>query len=275
MRLAAILLTASTLALAAARAQERPADPGQTPAAKAKEPSRPPTTQDEDQQKLKKLLEDGGKVEKGLKDAGKERPPGAGDDKAKDLLARVAKNLEAAEDRLKNQDPGDHTQKLQDEVVKDLTELLKQQQKQQQQQQQQSASSSSSQSKGGTKGGKKMSRRPKGAKDNSSQQAKAGQQPKDGDPQPKKDPASGGAKNAGKDKKPGDASASKSGGGGKDSQAKGGATADLFRDVWGHLPEAKRLEMDAYSRERLMPAYEELLRQYYRAIAEQNRRKGE
>ena len=31
--------------------------------------------------------------------------------------------------------------------------------------------------------------------------------------------------------------------------------------------------MDVYSRERFMPRYEEILRQYYRTIAEQGRRK--
>jgi len=31
--------------------------------------------------------------------------------------------------------------------------------------------------------------------------------------------------------------------------------------------------MDAYSRERFMPRYDELLRQYYRALSEQSRKK--
>ena len=32
--------------------------------------------------------------------------------------------------------------------------------------------------------------------------------------------------------------------------------------------------MDQYARERFMPKYQELLRQYYRNIAEQNQKKG-
>ena len=41
---------------------------------------------------------------------------------------------------------------------------------------------------------------------------------------------------------------------------------------WGELPLRRRLEMDAHSRERLMPRYEDILRRYYRSIAEQSRR---
>jgi hypothetical protein len=35
----------------------------------------------------------------------------------------------------------------------------------------------------------------------------------------------------------------------------------------------KRLELDVHSKERFMRKYEEILRQYYRTIAEQNRKK--
>ena len=61
----------------------------------------------------------------------------------------------------------------------------------------------------------------------------------------------------------------------KDAKNKLNHIADLDRSPWGHLPESKRLEMDAYSRERFMPRYEDLLRQYYRTIAEQGRRKDD
>ena len=48
--------------------------------------------------------------------------------------------------------------------------------------------------------------------------------------------------------------------------------ADEKLDVWGHLPPSRRKEMDAFSRERFVPRYEEVLRQYYRSIAENSRR---
>lgn len=50
--------------------------------------------------------------------------------------------------------------------------------------------------------------------------------------------------------------------------------ADLYKDVWGHLPEALRLEMDQYAREQFMGKYRDLLKQYYTTIAEKGRRKG-
>jgi len=49
--------------------------------------------------------------------------------------------------------------------------------------------------------------------------------------------------------------------------------ADLYKDVWGNLPDRMRQEMDLYYREQFMPRYSELLRQYYAALAEQ-RKKG-
>ena len=40
-----------------------------------------------------------------------------------------------------------------------------------------------------------------------------------------------------------------------DSKKEKNTIADLFKDIWGHLPQTKRLEMDAYSKERFMPKY--------------------
>jgi len=202
-------------------------------------------------------------------------------DKAKELLARVAKNMGTSEDRLKNRDPGEKTQKIQDQIVKDLDELIKKSQEQDDKDsssQQSSSSQSSSSKSGSTQGSKSQSRR--GSKKNGGQQKqKAGQDikeqnagnKKDG---PKKDdPSAASNKQQGKDKQGKDSSASASGGGGNSSAQKKNTVADLFRDVWGHLPENKRQEMDAYSRERFMPRYDELLRQYYRTLSEQNRKK--
>jgi hypothetical protein len=71
----------------------------------------------------------------------------------------------------------------------------------------------------------------------------------------------------------------KNGGGGlaraKDATDNQNPLADVFRDIWGHLPEMRRMEMDAYGRERFMRRYDELLQQYYRTISEQNRRRDD
>lgn len=42
--------------------------------------------------------------------------------------------------------------------------------------------------------------------------------------------------------------------------------------IWGELLKRKRLEVDVYAGDHFVPSYEELLRQYYRAIAEATRR---
>jgi hypothetical protein len=207
------------------------------------------------------------------------RPAAPAEDKSKELLERVAKNLEAAEDRLKQRDPGDKTRDIQADIVKDLDELIKQQKQQQQNQQQQSSqqkmgggseTGQTRQSKGG--GGQKT--QPKGQKDGPPQTAQGpkngGQpnksQPKSGNPSEKKD-------GTGKEKA-GQMNA-KSGGDKSADKKAADAAADLFRDVWGHLPLTQRQEMDAYSRDRMMPRYREQIEQYYRSLAEQNRRKGE
>jgi hypothetical protein len=49
---------------------------------------------------------------------------------------------------------------------------------------------------------------------------------------------------------------------------------DVYKDVWGHLPEKMRQEMDLYFREQFMPRYSELLRQYYSSLAESGSKGG-
>ena len=51
--------------------------------------------------------------------------------------------------------------------------------------------------------------------------------------------------------------------------------ADQKLDVWGHLPQNRRKEMDAYNRERFMPRYSDISQQYYRSISEQSQRKDD
>jgi hypothetical protein len=66
------------------------------------------------------------------------------------------------------------------------------------------------------------------------------------------------------------------GGGGDKGERAMNKNADLYKDVWGHLPETLRAQMDAYSNPQpFLPKYDELIKRYYRTIAEQGRRKGE
>jgi hypothetical protein len=116
--------------------------------------------------------------------------------------------------------------------------------------------------KGTAKGGKEDGQ----AKDKDKGQDKGGQAKDNGD----KD-----QKNKGETKGPG----GKEGGFGTakrdDAKAKNNLAADLNQDEWGKLPAKMRQLMDVYSKERFMPRYDDLLRQYYRTIAEQSMKKDD
>jgi len=44
----------------------------------------------------------------------------------------------------------------------------------------------------------------------------------------------------------------------------------IVRHVWGHLPEKMKEEMQQAFKENNLPKYQQLIEQYFRAIAEQN-----
>ena len=50
---------------------------------------------------------------------------------------------------------------------------------------------------------------------------------------------------------------------------------DFAKDIWGHLPDTLRQEVDHYYREQFMPRYRDLLQQYYLRLAETERRPRE
>jgi hypothetical protein len=160
--------------------------------------------------------------------------------KLREIANRIAKNMSQVEERLLKNDSGDVTQQTQTAIVCDLDQLIEQTRRQQQQQQQSRSSSSSS------------SQRDQQARRNRSQQSQASanreesQQNNQGGNNPR---------------------------GGRTGQDEMSKIADLYKDVWGHLPETLRQEMDQYSREQFMAKYNELLKQYYSTIAEKGRRK--
>jgi hypothetical protein len=45
----------------------------------------------------------------------------------------------------------------------------------------------------------------------------------------------------------------------------------IAKQVWGHLPEKLRQQMNQYYNERFMPKYGDLLRQYYSSLAEREK----
>jgi hypothetical protein len=166
------------------------------------------------------------------------------EEKIREITNRVAKSLSQAEERLHKNDPGEATQQMQRDIVRDLDELIAQTMRQQQQQSSSSSSSSSSQ---------RQQTRKSGMQRNQA----AGNRPLSR-PNPQAANANGGNSR-----------------GAKRSQEESTKIADLYKDVWGHLPETLRQEMDQYSREQFMAKYGDLLKQYYATIAEKGRRKAE
>jgi hypothetical protein len=177
--------------------------------------------------------------------------------------------MRASEDRLAKKDPGSATRGIQKDIVKDLDKLIEENQRQQQQQQQQGGGGSATQRRlqeeqqknGGAqanKGGQKQKSSGREGKKDGQKKESAGKNPKD-------------KEGKGKEGKIG----SKEGNGGSGKDRDSSKIADLYKDIWGHLPETMRQEMDAYSREQFMEKYKGLLKQYYSSLSEKGRGKNE
>jgi len=266
-------------------------------------------------------------ADKGAQDEVKEA------DKTKEILARLAKNMQASEELLGKKDPGDVTRQIQRDIVKDLDALIEQSKNQQNQSGGGGAPQSSPKQQGGSpkpQNNQNPDQQPK-PKDQQQEQGgeckkgecknAGGEKPgeaKDGgqgmgsasgqapNPQGPARQQAGKAKDGGqKEERPMPASLGQKSGQegkeGKNGQAKGqgqkdpkdgndGQVArakdhnpairndlsDLFRNgIWGHYPDMRRQEMDAYQRERFLQRYEDLLRQYYRTLSEQNRKRDD
>jgi hypothetical protein len=218
----------------------------------------------------------------------KEEPDGPDSAKiAKEIFERINKNIRSAEERLKAQDAGDGTQQIQRDVVKDLDSLieqLKKQQEQQQQQQQQQAGGGggggSSKGGGGSSSGGASKQRGSRQGRGQGQGAGQGQGQKGGNQQGNGDQsAKGNGQEKGQQKGQGQGGPGGQGGAGGgmggNSPINPDKLADLYKDVWGHLPEAMRQEIDAYQKEGYMTKYRELLKLYYATIAEKGRRADE
>jgi hypothetical protein len=190
-----------------------------------------------------------------------EEPVPAPPDLERDIaeaLNRLSRNMQQSAKRLNAKDPGEPTQQVQRTILKDLDALIEQAQRPNQ-----PPDSGGSARQAPPKPGQRdqQQRNSSAAKKRPGQQhaARSGK-PRQGPPSsPGKPPQGGGAANA--DRR-------------RDLEPPN-KLADLYKDIWGHLPESLRLEMDQYAREQFMAKYNELLKQYYATIAEKGRRKGE
>ena len=160
-----------------------------------------------------------------------------------EALARLTRDLEKADERLGQKDVGPATRQAQTDVVRGFDALIEHVRRQQQQQQDSASAAEAA------KRRQKQEGRQQTAKNTSGQkpQPQPGQQPQD---QPS-NTGQGGGRSAEEQRK----------------------LADLYKDVWGHLPETLRQQMDAYGREQFMAKHSELLKQYYATLAEKGRQK--
>ena len=166
----------------------------------------------------------------------------AGDAESNDPLVRLNRQMRQAEELLRARKSDDPTQKLQDKIVSELEELIKQLQQQQQQQQQSSSSSSS----------KKQQQTAKRESVSQPQQQKgSGAKP---NPKPARDSSN----------RVGKAEVKK---------ADPGKLSDLIKDIWGELPARLRQQMMQSSAEQFVPKYELQIEEYFKTLSEKKQEK--
>ncbi len=252
--------------------QPKPAEP---PKEQPKEPKEPKDPKKEEP----KEGDDGDKPEQPEMDEG-------------EVLNRVSKNMRTSEDRIDRAELNDSTRQVQDDILKDLDSLINQeknggggggadQQNQQNQDDRQNQGGEKNQSGQKNQGGGQakigMGKPKSRLKGSQQQQAKGGQGKKQGGGQkPEQQVAQGEPAHQGgggqQKPDPNQQNGNQGGGGGK-SQGEPGKLAEVYKDVWGHLPETMRAEMNAYSREQFMAKYNDLIKQYYSDVAQKSRKK--
>jgi hypothetical protein len=230
----------------------------------------------------------------------REAEPVTPQEEEKEVLQRVVTNVHRVGERLAKNDLGEATQQTQRDILKDLESLIHRNEnpppqggEQQDQNNGGGGGSDNQDNKDQQGGGGQQSQKQQGGGQKSQGQAKGGQKSQAGGGPGTKPGAgsksgtqqrggkAGGDKRAGKDEKAGEKPGGRNGkngngGGDKDDRARN-KNADLDKQgVWGHLPQTLRAQMDAYSNPHpFIPKYDELIKRYYRTIAEQGQRKGE
>ena len=186
-----------------------------------------------------------------------------------DKFDRVAKGMRSASEKLDGKMTGDETTKIQEQVIRDLDELIKQLQN--------PPPSGGGGGGGGSSGGGSSK---SGKNGGGGQQQRAGGRGAsgrgtNGQPQggtPKQQAQGGGSEQGGRDRKDAEGSDERT-----DSERKAAAEAarkkKLEIDVWGHLPPHLRDQLLNTYGERMLPKYEQLVKQFYEALSEQTETK--
>jgi hypothetical protein len=206
--------------------------------------------------------------------------PAAKEEDDKELLERIGKNMRAVEEKLGNRELGEPTRQQQRDILDDIDKLLKKSEQQQQQNQDQDQDRQPPQAGGDRQKQnqkQKMNRQQKGGKQGKQRPRRQLRSERDRDRDGKQQP---GQEKQGQQKE-GDKPEPKSGdkpgaGGGNDRPQERDLTADLYRNIWGHLPETLRAEMNAYSNPSpFLPRYDRVISEYYKTIARKGRQKGD
>ncbi len=172
-------------------------------------------------------------------DANKKGRPGDSTENREVVIQRLHREFEHARSSLENQDAGRDTSDVQKRIIRDLDKLIDEADR-----------------------GERTPSGSNGKKANNQDGAQQGA----GKPIPQEKPARGTAKG------PAEMNVDPAG---KNMQSNVDKNAGVPRNlagIWGELLKRKRLEVDVYAGDHFVPSYEELLRQYYRAIAEATRR---
>jgi hypothetical protein len=272
-RIAIVLIAACALVAGLSWAQDPPPDRPEPPVRLKKKAKpgadKPPADGDREPEPPRRLQD-------------KPKPDGQADDEQaleqeedeQEVLARIAKNMRASEERLGNKELGDGTRQTQRDIIADLDKLIKQSQSDSSQQAQQSQ--------GGGGGGAQRQPRNQGQRQPQQGAQSGRQQRQERRAQRRGQQARGSGQGSqprgqsGGQPQPSDQAGNQGGGGSnggkKDETNK---LADVYKDIWGQLPDSMRAEMDAYAREKFMAKYQELIKRYYDRAARESRSKGD
>jgi len=204
------------------------------------------------------------KPEEKLKDEDPRAKPEEPDIDEKELLQKILKDSRKAEDRLANKEVDDATKQIQRDVLAGIDKLLEQANKPPQDSQQGGGGGGGQQPMKGQSGQQQA----KGSRGQRGSQQARGQGQGQGQGQTQTQGQGQGGMGQGKE----GAVANQGGTGGTGSTEESKKLAEIYKDIWGHLPESLRAEMNAYSREQFMDKYRDQLKRYYSTLSEKGRR---
>ena len=289
-RILAMLFLGLTLPMLIA-ADEPPTVPGDgAPRLKRKKRTDPPKTEKKAPDKEAPVPK--AKDEEPLvpEDGGKGGEP---EEDEKDILERIGKNVRAVEEKLGSRELGEPIRQQQGDILRDIDKLIKKSENPPQGgggggQPPPQGDEGQGQDKDKSSQGKSGQGKSKASGGQGGQQGEKGGMAKRGQRQPRQQRQAGTKSGEGKGtttarNQPGPGTGQQpnpkggnpgAGGNGKIEPPVGDKRA--VNDLWGHLPESLRAEMNAYSNPQpFLPRYDRLIREYYKTIAEQGRKKGD